>query len=65
MIWSDAENDLPAYLKTSDLVARWQISARTLERWRIAGTGPAWARLGDSVRYHRADVLAWEDAQRR
>ena len=35
------------------------ISERTLERHRVAGTGPRWARLGRLVRYRQADLEEW------
>lgn len=31
-------------------------SPRTLQAWRIAGTGPAFIKLGRSVRYDRAEL---------
>lgn len=35
------------------------ISERTLERHRVGGTGPRWARLGRLVRYRLADLEEW------
>lgn len=36
------------------------VSPRMLERWRLAGTGPVYLRLGlRCVRYARADLRAW------
>ena len=36
------------------------ISTRTLERYRVAGTGPRYAKLGGKlVRYQQSDVEAW------
>jgi excisionase family DNA binding protein len=35
------------------------ISVRTLERHRVAGTGPRWARLGRLVRYRESDLVEW------
>lgn len=34
-----------------------RLSERTLERHRVAGTGPRFIRLGRAVRYRRRDVL--------
>lgn len=39
---------------------RWQISLKTLRRWRLDGEGPAWHKLFRHVRYHEADVLEFE-----
>lgn len=41
------------------------ISVRTLERHRVAGTGPRWARLGRLVRYQQSDLTAWVDSNLR
>jgi hypothetical protein len=32
---------------------------KTLEAWRSVGRGPAWVRVGRSVRYRRRDVESW------
>ena len=47
------------------LAKRWKKSIRTLQRWRAVGYGPAYIRIGGSVRYCMADVLAFEARQRR
>jgi len=61
-------------LKTSDallplpergLAARWGKSVRTLQRWRAEGYGPAYLRIGGTIHYRMADVLAFEQAVRR
>jgi predicted DNA-binding transcriptional regulator AlpA len=41
------------------------LSERTLERFRLEGTGPAYCKFGRRVMYARADVLSWADARRR
>ncbi len=51
---------LPERLTQSDLAAHWRISPRTLERWRINGTGPAWIRLAGRVIYRLSDIAAYE-----
>lgn len=58
-------NEFDFYLTQRDLEARWQISGRTLERWRTEDYGPAWYVLGGSIRYRRADVEEFELRQRR
>lgn len=58
-------NEFDHYLTQHDLEARWQISGRTLERWRTEDYGPAWYVLGGSIRYRWADVEAFELRQRR
>ena len=47
------------------LEQRWQISGRTLARWRSQNYGPAWYVLGGTIRYRRADVEEFELRQRR
>lgn len=34
-------------------------SPKTLPRWRWAGTGPAYLKVGRSIRYRRSDLEAW------
>jgi hypothetical protein len=53
-------NEFDPCLTQRDLETRWQISGRTLERWRAEDYGPAWYVLGGSIRYRRADVEAFE-----
>jgi predicted DNA-binding transcriptional regulator AlpA len=38
------------------------LSVRTLERHRVAGTGPPFARLGRLVRYRQHDLADWVDS---
>ena len=45
------------------LAARWNISPRTLERWRWAGEGPQFIKLGGRVVYRLEDVEAFEAEQ--
>lgn len=40
-------------------------NARTLERWRSAGGGPAFVKIGRKVAYSLADLDAWVTHQRR
>ena len=39
---------------------RWQVSLKTLRRWRLDGEGPVWHKLFRHVHYHEADVLEFE-----
>ena len=47
-----------------DLSRHWEISVRTLERWRAESKGPAWLRLNGKVLYRIDDVMAFEEAHR-
>jgi predicted site-specific integrase-resolvase len=48
------------FLNASQLAKRWQISVRTLERWRYEGTGPAWVKIGGHVLYRVSIVEDFE-----
>ena len=41
------------------------LSVRTLERHRLAGTGPPYARLGRLIRYRQNDLKDWIDSNLR
>ena len=51
-----------AYLTQSEVAALVRLSSRTLERHRVAGTGPAYVKLGRKVVYKRSSVEAWAAA---
>ena len=44
------------YLSTPQAAAILGLSPRTLERYRVIGEGPVFAKLGRLVRYSRADI---------
>ncbi len=48
------------FLNQSRLANRWQISARTLERWRWKGEGPAFVKIGGRVVYRLEEIVAYE-----
>ena len=41
------------------------LSVRTLERHRLAGTGPRYARLGRVIRYREIDLADWVESNLR
>ena len=55
-------------LTPKDLCKRWKVADNTLRKWRVAGTGPNYIKLGDGkaaeVRYHIEDILAFEETNR-
>lgn len=51
------------HLSQIELAARWNISQRTLERWRWTGEGPKFIKLGGRVIYRLEDVEAFEAEQ--
>ena len=56
---------LVQHFDQKDLAARWNISARTLERWRWVGEGPRFVKIGGRVRYRLEDVESYETQQSR
>ncbi len=53
------------HLNQDELAGRWNISPRTLERWRWLKRGPAFIKVEGSVRYRIEDVEAYEAQQLR
>ncbi|MBO6773880.1 helix-turn-helix domain-containing protein [Thalassospira sp.] len=53
------------HLNQIELADRWNISHRTLERWRWTGEGPAFLKIGGRVVYRLEDVEAFEANQTR
>src|SRR5215471_15399640 len=49
-------------LHQTDLSRRWNVSPRTLERWRWQGKGPRYLKIGGRVRYRLEDIEAYEAA---
>ena len=49
----------PAFTET-ELALRWNISPKTLQRWRSEGIGPPAWHIGRSVRYLLMEVEAFE-----
>ena len=53
------------HLTPRELAARWTISARTLERWRLLRRGPAFIKVEGVVRYPVKSVEDYELSRRR
>lgn len=51
--------EFPAFGTTRDLAELVQKPESSVRHWRQQGTGPAYFRLGKSVRYRREDVESW------
>jgi hypothetical protein len=47
-------------LNQTELARRWQVSPRTLERWRWLSQGPRYLKLGGRVLYRVSDIEAYE-----
>jgi len=48
---------------TPEAAAYTKIAVPTLERYRLTGEGPMFAKLGGSVRYRRCDLDAWIESR--
>ena len=51
----------PRFLRTKEAAEFLSLSARTLEKHRTYGTGPAYRKLGGRVVYALEDLKAWAD----
>lgn len=49
-----------AHMGQMHLARRWNVSPRTLERWRWLGQGPCYLKVGGRVLYRLEDVEAFE-----
>ena len=56
--------DPDRFLGVVELSAILGFSQRTLHRWRKAGSGPPYHRVGNRVQYRWREVQAWVDACR-
>lgn len=52
------------FLSPAEVAEMLQVSMRTLDRYRRAGTGPDYCRIANRVRYRQRDVTAWVRAQK-
>ena len=50
-------------LTTSEAAQYVRLGKPTLERARVTGDGPCYAKLGGAVRYRRADLDAWLESR--
>lgn len=55
----------PVLLSPRQLAARWGLSEKTLERWRMLGTGPVFLKLGGRVMYRVETIEAHEQQRER
>jgi excisionase family DNA binding protein len=46
-------------LTVKEVAVLTRFTPRTLSRWRVAGKGPKFVRLGSAIRYKKADVETW------
>jgi hypothetical protein len=53
------------HLSQKLLAERWDISPKTLERWRWLGCGPRYIKIGGRVVYRLDEIEAYEERQTR
>jgi hypothetical protein len=53
------------HLGQTNLATRWNLSPRTLERWRWLGEGPPFIKIGGRVVYRQEDIEAYEAGRRK
>ncbi len=53
------------YLNTHQAGEYLGLSPRTLDRYRVKGSGPVYHRFGGRIRYLAADLDAWAEGRRR
>lgn len=51
------------WMTRPEVAERLRVAEKTLAKWACLKTGPKYARFGGRVRYHRDDVIAWENEQ--
>lgn len=52
-------------LTAAELAELFKTSESVLSQWRIRGQGPAFVKMGRSVRYPRQEVEEWLDANKK
>lgn len=50
-------------MNTAEAARYVRLGKPTLERFRISGGGPVYAKLGGAVRYRKADLDAWLESR--
>jgi Helix-turn-helix domain len=62
---SNKPESVVRHLSQGQLADRWQMSPRTLERWRWLGEGPPFLKIGGRVVYRLQDIERYEAEQLR
>ncbi len=47
-------------LSSRDLAERWNLSVRTVDRWRYVDFGPPFLKIGKTIRYRLEDIIEFE-----
>jgi hypothetical protein len=54
-------NQQQLYFSEKSLAKRWDISYRTLQKWRWQGIGPPYIKIGGHVRYFLENIKNFEE----
>jgi hypothetical protein len=49
------------HLNEQQLAERFNVSVKTIRKWRLSGGGPRYRKFGSAVRYALADVETFEE----
>jgi excisionase family DNA binding protein len=60
---SESEQRISEILTTQEAAAYTRLTVPTLERFRLTGEGPVFAKLGGAVRYRKRDLDGWIEAR--
>jgi hypothetical protein len=58
-------SERPTFLDQKATARLLGLSERTLERFRLEGSGPAYCKFGRRVMYQASDVMGWAECQKR
>ena len=53
------------YIDQTQAAGKLKLKARTLEKFRLTGEGPAFYKFGSRVRYSISDLQSWIESRRR
>ena len=56
-------NDSLIFLTQAEAAEFLRVSPRSLERWRLEGSGPAYRKFGRRVVYGRMDLETWAESR--
>ncbi len=52
------------FLTERELASYWDVSVKTLQRWRTQGTGPIYTKLGGKTKYSKRAIFEYERQRR-
>jgi len=61
----DITLDVPRLLRQREVADLLHVSTRTLEKWRVTGSGPRFVKVGRGCLYRVEDIEAWLETRLR